>query len=84
MLTGALDQIDTQRFNLSQKQAQIMQIQQGHKQEQATLLDTISNVEDADMNEVAVKLNAMQVQLEASFRVTASLQGLSLVNFLAP
>ncbi|HEY8191906.1 MAG TPA: flagellin [Alphaproteobacteria bacterium] len=82
MLTGALDKIDTQRFNLSQKQAQITQIQNGHKQEQATLLDTISNVEDADVNEIAVKLNAMQVQLEASFRVTASLQSLSLVNFM--
>lgn len=82
MMVFALDRLDTLRFDLSEKQAQIAQIQEDHKNDQATLLETISNVEDADMNDVAVKLNALQVQLEASFRVTASLQGLSLVNFL--
>lgn len=82
MMVFALDRMDTLRFNLSQKQAQVAQIQENHKNDQATLLETISNVEDADINEVAVKLNALQVQLEASFRVTASLQGLTLVNFL--
>jgi len=82
MMVRALDGLDTQRFNLSQKQAQIAQIQENHKNEQATLLSTISDVEDADINEVAVKLNALQLQLEASFRVTANVQGLSLVSFL--
>lgn len=82
MMVFALDRLDTLRFELSQKQAQIAQVQENHKNEQATLLATISDVEDVDLNETAVKLNALQVQLEASFRVTASLQGLSLVNFI--
>lgn len=82
MMVFALDRLDTLRFNLSQQQAQVAQIQENHKNDQATLLETIGNVEDADINDVAVKLNALQVQLEASFRVTASLQNLSLTTFL--
>ena len=82
MMVRALDRLDTLHFNLSQKQAQIAQVQESHQNGQAILLETIADVEDVDMNDVAVKLNTLQVQLEASFRVTASLQGLSLVNFI--
>ncbi|MFC7051869.1 flagellin [Hansschlegelia quercus] len=44
--------------------------------------DTLSDVEDADKTEVAVKLSALQSQLEASYSIVAALKDLSLVNFL--
>lgn len=82
MLNGALDQLDTERFNMSQVQAQMSQITQNHELEKNTLLATISDVEDVDINEAAVKLNALQIQLEASFRVSSSIRDLTLVNFI--
>ena len=46
------------------------------------LLGTINNIENVDMNEAAVSVTSLQTQLEASYRVTALLSQLSLVNFL--
>ncbi|MCB9990145.1 MAG: hypothetical protein H6867_02045 [Rhodospirillales bacterium] len=83
MMNRALDAIDSELYSLSQSQAQLDKIKQSHKLDQNILQDTISEVEDADMNEVAVKLNALQIQLEASYRVTASISSLSLVNFIS-
>lgn len=78
----ALDEIDQQRFKLESARAQINEIKINHQQEQNILADTISGIEDADINEVAVRLNSLQTQLQASFGLTARLQELSLVNFL--
>ncbi len=82
MMSRALDLVDDELFNLSQDQAQINTIKTDHKLDQNLLQDTIAEVEDVDMNEVALKLNILQIQLEASFRITASLGQLSLSNFL--
>lgn len=82
MMNRALDSIDSELYTLSQSQAQITKIREGHKIDQNILSNTIAEVEDVDINEVAVKLNALQIQLEASFRVTATVSRLSLVNFL--
>ncbi len=84
MMNQALDRVDSELYQLSQSQAQLAKIKESHKLDQNILKDTIAQVEDADMNEVAVKLNALQIQLEASFRVTASISSLTLVNFLGP
>ncbi|HIF24840.1 MAG TPA: hypothetical protein EYG18_09880 [Micavibrio sp.] len=82
MMNQGLDKMEQTLYSLSQDQAQISQIQEGHEIEKNIMADTIADVEDIDLNEVAVKLNALQVQLEASYRVTATLSQLSLVNFL--
>ncbi|PJB70839.1 MAG: hypothetical protein CO093_06795 [Alphaproteobacteria bacterium CG_4_9_14_3_um_filter_47_13] len=82
MLNRALDSMDSELYALSQSQAQISKIKESHKLDKNIFADIINQVEDADMNEVAVKLNSLQIQLEASYRVTASISSLSLVNFL--
>ncbi|MCB1556522.1 MAG: hypothetical protein KDJ15_04325 [Alphaproteobacteria bacterium] len=82
MLTTGIDSLVNERFSLSQVQAQMNQIQENYKIEKNVLSGIISDVEDVDLNETAVKLNSLQIQLEASFRVTASLSDLSLVNFI--
>lgn len=82
MMNRALDNVDTELFKLSQSQAQINQIREDHVLDQSILQETIDEVENADINEVAVKLNSLQIQLEASFRVTATISQLSLVNFI--
>ncbi|MCB9988529.1 MAG: hypothetical protein H6868_04235 [Rhodospirillales bacterium] len=82
MLSDAIDNLDLDRFNLSQTQAQMTQIMQNHEIEQNLQLDVISQAEDIDLNETAVNLNMLQLQLEASYRVTASVSQLSLVNYI--
>jgi flagellin-like hook-associated protein FlgL len=39
-------------------------------------------VEGVDINEVAVKISAVQTSLDASYRITALMQQMSLVNFI--
>ena len=82
MLNGALDRVETVQFNLSQTQAQISNIKENNELEKNIMLENIAEVEDVDVNEVAVTLNTLQLQLEASYRVTASLQQFSLASFL--
>ena len=82
MITGGLDKLQTETFKLSQVQAKMAQITDDYKLEKNTLSSTIADVEDVDVNEVAVKLNTLELQLEASYRVTATVSQLSLAYFL--
>ena len=82
MMNAALDKVDSELYQLSQTQAQLVKIQEAHKVDQSLLENTISDIEDVDLNEVAVKLNSLQIQLEASYRVTATISQLSLANYL--
>ena len=82
LVNNAIDRIDGVRFKLETVRARIADIRQSHEEEQNLLVSTIDNIENVDINEVAVEINSLQVQLEASFRVTSRLQQLSLVNFI--
>lgn len=81
LVSGAIDKIDQIRFKLESVRARIEETKQNHLQSQTFLAGQIAKVEDVDINEVAVSINHLQVQLEASYRVTARLSELSLVNF---
>lgn len=81
-MSNALDQMDQTAFRLENAKARIQNIKLSHQTEKNVLLGTISEIEDADINDVAVKLNTLQIQLEASFSVTSRVQALSLVNFI--
>lgn len=83
MLNQALDQLDSQSFNLSQSHAQITQIAENHKIEKNSFAAIVDNVENVDINEVALKLNTLTIQLEASYRVTATVSQLNLAKFLS-
>lgn len=82
MVNNALDDIDSVRFRLENARVRLDEIQQTHQFDQNTLLNTIDDIENVDINEVAVQINTLQLQLDASYRLTANLQQLSLVNFL--
>lgn len=53
-----------------------------HKWTNTFLLDTLDDVEGVNREEIAAKILAAQTRLEASYRTTAMLSRLSLVNFL--
>ena len=78
----AINKIDPEIFKLSQAQAQIDQKSQSLQQERNLYANIVGEIEDADITEVAAKLSIAQVQLEASYSVTATVSQLSLSNFL--
>ena len=82
MVSEAIDDIDRVRFRLETARVRMDEIKTTHELDQNVLLNTIDDVENVDINEVAVQINTLQVQLDASYRVTASVQQLSLVNFI--
>lgn len=49
---------------------------------QITLAKQVSNVEDADMAQVATRVSSLQTQLQASYQVIAGVKSLTLANFL--
>lgn len=81
-LTAATAKLDNQGSDLAEVQAQMAIIRQDHVTEKATLLDTIASVEDVDLTEASVKVQALGTQLQASYQVTALVNQLSLSNFL--
>ncbi len=82
MINQAIDDLDDVRFGLESDRAQLNQITDQHTLDKSTAQSTISNVENVDINEVAVTLNFLQIQLEASYRVTSTVGSLTLTNFL--
>jgi len=82
-LNASLDGIDKLNYKLSEAQARISQVKASNKEESSVLQGAVDDVENVDPNEIAVKLNALSIQLQASYQVTAMTSQLSLVNFLS-
>ncbi len=82
MVSQSIDGVDQIRFKLENVRVQASDTKKALTDQQMLLQNTVSRVEDIDVNEVAVKLTTLQTQLEASYRVTAITQNLSLVKFL--
>lgn len=81
-LTKAVDSLDNERFKLSTAQVQMSRIKTDHTYEKNVLQNTIADVENIDLNEVALKVTALSTQLEASYQVTALISQLNLSNYL--
>ncbi len=82
MVNRAIDELDQQRFRIESARARINDIKSNYLEEKSLLQSTIDDIENVDINEVAVHITALQTQLEASYTVTAVTQSLSLINFL--
>jgi flagellar hook-associated protein 3 FlgL len=81
LLNGAIDKINDDRYKLAQVQVQMDTLNESYTLEKKAFQDSVAEVENVDDTEVAVKINAMQIQLEASYTVTAAVSQLSFVNF---
>lgn len=79
----AISRADAIAATIENARARITEIKLSQEQSQSVLVSTISNVEDVDISEIAVKVKALEVQLQASYAVTASIQQYTLVNFLS-
>ena len=82
MLSNAIDELDRESFRIGLVQSNINTVQISHEQDINTLKTIVGEVEDADITEIATSISQIQVQLEASFRVSASIAELSLARFI--
>jgi len=82
MITGALKNIDKEIQNLELARVRLDDAANTNRQQQEIAKSIISDVEDVDLNEVAVKLTSVQTSLDASYRITAMMTEMSLVNFI--
>lgn len=64
------------------RQKNVESILREHEGQEAFLEVFISDIEDVDVAEAIMRLNNDQVALEASYKITSELSGLSLLNFL--
>ena len=83
-LNKAIDALDQEVFKLVQVQAQISIVKNSHTDQINTYKDIVGESEDVDITEASVKITQLQVQMQASFQVTAMLSQLTLANYLAP
>lgn len=81
MVNNALKEVDLEIQRLESARVSIDQVRKDQTAEKTMLLNLISGAEDIDQNEIAVQINTLQVTLDASYRLTARLQELSLTNF---
>lgn len=81
-INTAIDDLDNIEYRLSGTQAQLDGVGKDHLEDRNNLMSIISNVEDADTTEAALKLKILSTQLEASYRVTALLSELTLTKFI--
>lgn len=81
-LNAAIDQLEQMEFSLSQVQAQISIVKESNSDQMNAYKDIIGEAEDMDITEASARISQMQVQLQASFQVTALLSQLTLANFL--
>ncbi len=82
MVAEAAGKVDGVSYRIETANARVQELKEKHTNTKNMLTDTVSDIEDVDLNEVAVKISSLQVQLEASYAVTAQVQQLSLVNFI--
>ncbi|WP_207476508.1 flagellin [Arenibaculum pallidiluteum] len=81
-LGSAVTQVDTEVGKLGTAMKRMEQIGTRHKDLDVVLQRSVGDVEDVDMAEAITRLQLAQTQLEASFRVTASLNQTNLNDFL--
>lgn len=82
MLSDAMDKLDGHYQDLTQVRVQMNNFDQSHEAEITTLQSVIEDVENVDINEVAVAISTLQFQMEAAYSVAASMSEISLVNYL--
>lgn len=87
-MAAKLDQgakgLETQIVTVQAANVTLSEVKARHDYDSETLQTLVDDIENTDTTEVAVKLQNIQLQLEASYRVSAAVASLNLLNFLSP
>lgn len=81
-IVKAVDQLERDEYRLSLVEAQTQSIQEQYIYQKSSYESIIAEIENVDLTETIVRIQQVQIGLEASFSVTALISNLSLVNFL--
>ena len=81
-LRSAVDALGEERGALGATEERLGAISQRHKDVTVTLTMQVATIEEVDMADTISRLDATKIQLEASYRAIAMVQGLTLTNFL--
>ncbi|RYE60835.1 MAG: flagellin [Hyphomicrobiales bacterium] len=82
LIVEAIDGAAGVQGSLSVNAATLERAQTREEDYQAHLSASLSDVRDADVTELAVKLTAYEVQLQAAYATLAKIQGLNLLDYL--
>jgi flagellar hook-associated protein 3 FlgL len=81
-LDTAAKSVDNHVGILGSNAARMKALDTQHDETTVTLKQGIGDVEDVDMAETISKLQLVQTQLQASYKVTATLQKVNLIDFI--
>jgi flagellin-like hook-associated protein FlgL len=80
---SSVPNLNNEQGKLGLVRKEIKQISEKHDHVIATLKTSLSNIEDVDMAEVAIKLQQSDVALQTTFKIIGSLKDFSLINYIA-
>ncbi len=89
MVNAAIDLLDQGATKVDEYQAKlgyqannVESLITSHKETYASIEEYLSDVEDVDMAEAAIKFGNLKTQLETSYSIVANLKDLSLINYI--
>lgn len=82
LITQGLDGIRGIHSTMAATQTVLDQVKSRHAQAIDDINNQISDIQSVDVSEVAVKVNTLQTQMEASYSVTAKMAELTILNYL--
>ena len=82
LINAGLDGVREVHSTLAATQTVLNQVEDRHNQALEDINGQISDIQSVDVNDVAVKINTLETQLEASYSVTATMAKLSIINYL--
>lgn len=81
-INKAVDKLEGQEYRLSMVEAQTAMIKDQYIYQTNAYKSVVAESEDVDLTDAVTKIQQLQVNLEASYSVTALISDLTLVNFL--
>lgn len=82
MLNQAIEDMNTTVQKLESARARLDSLRKKHAENKIALESTVADIENVDINEVAINVQMLQIRLDASYRLSALTGELSLVNFI--
>lgn len=82
LLKGGGDKITTLRADVGTKLGRIEGANAELKRQQDIMSATVAGLEEVDITEVSLRVNALSTQLQAAYSVTGKIQGLSILDYI--
>lgn len=82
LFNEGLDGIRAVHSGLAASQTVLNQVEERHNQALEDIKSQVGDIQNVDVNEVAVKINTLKTQLESSYSVTATMAELTILKYL--